>query len=128
MAVRPAGQIMIFLALVAAGCAAAPCTTKDADDHVYFQHHAPQALKVALVVIAQPPADPAMLKIRPVKMETGCWVSSLKLSPGDYRYFFLVDGTPTVGSSTERVMKDDFGGISGVIRVEKALNGTLDTY
>lgn len=128
MAMRPAGQIMIFLVLVVAGCAATPGTMKDADDHVYFQHNAPQALEVILVVIAQPPADPAMFEIRPVKMKTGFWISFLKLPPGTYRYFFLVDGSPAIGSSTERFMADDFGGMSGVIRVEKALDGTLETY
>ncbi|MBN2721067.1 MAG: hypothetical protein JXR72_08200 [Proteobacteria bacterium] len=120
---------MICLVLAAlAGCAAAPEATTAKDEHVYFHVNAPRASEVTLVVIAQPPADPVLFEISSVKTKTGFWVSFLKLPPGNYRYFFMVDGTPTVESSMERLMVDDFGGMSGVIRVEKTSDGKLETY
>jgi hypothetical protein len=68
------------------------------------------------------------MEIRPVRTGSGAWSTYLELPPGKYSYFFLVDGSPTVGQAKARMVKDDFGGVSGLFTIVRMPDGELEIY
>ena len=59
---------------------------------------------------------------------TIAWAADFDLIPGEYRYFFIVDGSVTVDGGTGRVVQDDFGGVTGVLTVHQTPEGVLKTF
>lgn len=84
---------------------------------VHFTVHIPQAEKVMLVGRFQGGWDSP----RPLAVDgNGYWYVQLRLPPGSYEYFYLVDGEPWVDVSAPRV-EDGLGGQNNVVSL--ALEG-----
>lgn len=131
MVVRKMKMRQIILALTLAamiGCATSPTGPTAKNDYIHFYHHAPQATEVTLVVLVEPPNDLVVTEIGTLKTGKGIWTTALELPPATYRYFFLVDGLPVIGPSTVRLVKDDFGGMNGMMKVVRLQDGSVEIY
>ena len=71
---------------------------------------------------------PMVYELQVTRSPEGRWTAGLDLIPGEYRYFFLVDGTVTVGKEGGRVEQDDFGGETGVLTVHRTPDGKLKAF
>jgi hypothetical protein len=81
-----------------------------------------------MVLLRGHTAQPAMTRIQARRFSGDMWMVEVDLLPGEYRYFFLVDGTVTVNGGRPRVERDDFGGVTGVLRVFRGSNGEIQVY
>lgn len=71
---------------------------------------------------------PVTYEVRAARGPGGLWEAHLDLIPGEYRYFFIVDGHVTVDAETDRIEQDDFGGVTGIVTVLKNTEGGVRIY
>lgn len=95
---------------------------------IRFSVYAPEADGVKLFIMKSNAATPVTFETRARDSADGNWSATLDLIPGEYRYFFLVDGTVTVDREGGRVEQDDFGGVTGVLTVHQTPEGKLETF
>ncbi|NOY86524.1 MAG: hypothetical protein GXP52_04415 [Deltaproteobacteria bacterium] len=124
------GTCLLLVAGFLFGCAGAPFRTGPVADRnfIRFSVEAPRAERVSLVLMKARSIKAAILKVPAEKRHRGIWSASLRLAPGRYRYFFIVDGSITVGTGRGRLERDDFGGVTGVLTVKDLPNGALQVY
>lgn len=89
---------------------------------------APGAENVVLILMST--HDPAAVpwEVKATKRGDGTWSAYFDLMPGEYRYFFMVDGVFTVAQGSGQVVTDDFGGKTGVLNVVRDPSGSLSTF
>lgn len=95
---------------------------------VHFSVHAPEADGVTLILMKSLVLTPVVYEVRATRTSDGIWSADLDLIPGEYRYFFLVDGSVTVNGDGGRVEQDDFGGVTGVLTVDRTPDGQLRAF
>lgn len=95
---------------------------------IHFSVEAPEAVSVVLVIMRTRTSEPFTYETRPIRGQTGVWTVAVDLDPGEYRYFFIVDGTVTVAERPGRIEQDDFGGVTGVFTVHQTPEGLLKTF
>ena len=95
---------------------------------IHFSVHAPDADRVFLVLMRTLVSTPATYEVEARRGTDGSWTADFDLVPGEYRYFFLVDGSVTVEEGVGRVEQDDFGGVTGVLTVHQTPEGVLKTF
>ncbi|MDF1526068.1 MAG: hypothetical protein RRA15_06350 [bacterium] len=95
---------------------------------VRFSIHSPEADGVTLVLMRTFVASPVTFEAQASQRPDGTWTAELDLMPGDYRYFFVVDGSVTVEKGRGRVEQDDFGGVTGVLSVHRTPEGALRIF
>lgn len=95
---------------------------------VYFSIHAPGADSVQLIIMRAHALTPAASVIKTIKESDDIWTADLDLIPGEYRYFFVVDGQVTVEGGTGRIVQDDFGGETRVLTVGRTPEGKLKIF
>ncbi len=125
-----AATLILLMAGFLFGCATAqvrPAVVADGEI-IRFSVEAPNAERVVLVLMNAKTVNAATLRVSAEKRHRGIWSAKLSLPPGHYRYFFMVDGSVTVGMGKGRVEKDDFGGVTGVLTVRGAMNGDIQVY
>lgn len=89
---------------------------------------APEAENVVLILMnARGPATLSW-EVEANKHGDGTWSADFDLIPGEYRYFFMVDGTFTVGQGSGQVVTDDFGGKTRILNVVKDSSGGVSTF
>ncbi len=115
------------LGVAAAGCAHGPSGTASRENSVHFSIHAAQALRVVLILLDSGVPAPVPYEVEARKGPDGLWWAESDLKPGEYRYFFLVDGTVRVGPGG-RVEADDFGGLTGIVTVRESPAGGLEAF
>jgi hypothetical protein len=131
--------VFIFLGLTA-GCSHAPVEKLSAGERdnaamgmkdkggIHFSVHAPDAESVTLVLMRTLVSTPATFEVHARKGSSGIWAADFDLIPGEYRYFFIVNGSMTVVGESGRVEQDDFGGLTGVLTVRQTPEGILETF
>jgi hypothetical protein len=131
--------VSIFLGL-AAGCSHAPAEKLSAGERdnaamgmkdkggIHFSVHAPGADRVTLVLMRTLESTPATIEVQTNKGSNGIWTADFDLIPGEYRYFFIVNGSMTVVGENGRVEQDDFGGVNGVLTVRQTPEGVLEIF
>ncbi|MDD2710033.1 MAG: glycogen-binding domain-containing protein [Verrucomicrobiae bacterium] len=87
---------------------------KNANITSLFRLFSPEAREVKLAGDFNHWAPQAMKPSRKVK---GAWELSLKLSPGQYQYKFLVDGDWQVDPSHGNTTPNSFGTANSIIRI-----------
>ena len=123
------GSLLLgVMALTLLACSHSPARETASLGSVRFAVESPDAIKVDLVLLSGRNDRPAMTQIQARRMDEGVWKVEMDLIPGEYRYFFLVDGALTVNSNGNRVEKDDFGGVTGVLRVSRDASGEIQVY
>ena len=95
---------------------------------VHFSIQAPEADRVFLIIMRTLVSTPATYEVPTSRRTDGVWTADVDLIPGEYRYFFIVDGSVTVDGSVGRVEQDDFGGVTGVLTVHQTPDGVLKTF
>ena len=95
---------------------------------VHFSVQAPEADRVFLVLMKTLAPTPVTFEVQASRGSDGIWTADFDLIPGEYRYFFIVDGSVTVNGGGGRVEKDDFGGVTGVLTVHQTPEGVLKTF
>ncbi|MDF1535132.1 MAG: hypothetical protein P1S46_01350 [bacterium] len=115
-----------MLALTA--CSHFPVRDTGSLGSVRFAVRTPGADEVDLVLLRGQTDHPVMVKVLARPLAGDLWVVEMDLVPGEYRYFFLVDGVVTVNGGRSRVEKDDFGGVTGILRVFRGDNGEIQVY
>ena len=113
------------LILVLSGCAGPQARPAYQDGAVRFSIEAPESAEVTLVVIEGVSSRPALKEYATVRSTNGRRIVKVKLSPGEYRYFFRMDGAVVVDPEAPRQERDDFGGINGILTLEKTLSGSM---
>jgi len=122
---------------LAVGCSHAPvkALSKGERDNgaggkgsIQFWVKAPEANNVVLVLMRTHSAVPVTWEVHARKRTDGTWAADFDLIPGEYRYFFMVDGSITVGKGRGRVEMDDFGGKTGVLNVFQGPDGGLKAF
>ncbi len=117
-----------FVVLALSACSHAPVRDSGSLGSVRFVVEAPGSAEVDMVLLRGRTAQPAMSRIQAQPLPGDLWTVEVDLLPGEYRYFFLVDGSVTVNGGRPRVEKDDFGGVTGVLRVFRDSNGEIQAY
>jgi hypothetical protein len=111
------------------GCAATPAGGPvTEDDAVRFVLEAPGAGEVSLVVMNGTDSPIRARLDRRKETRKAVWEGLVELPPGEYRYFFLVDGVASHDPRAPRTETDDFGGINGVMMVERSSGGGVQIY
>ena len=95
---------------------------------VHFSVLAPEADRVHLILMRTLVSTPVTYEVQANRRVDGVWTADFDLIPGEYRYFFIVDGSVTVDGGTGRVVQDDFGGVTGVLTVHQTPKGVLKTF
>ncbi len=95
---------------------------------VHFSVLAPEADRVYLILMRTLVSTPVTYEVQASRRPDGVWTADFDLIPGEYRYFFIVDGSVTVDGGTGRVVQDDFGGVTGVLTVHQTPEGVLQTF
>ena len=95
---------------------------------IHFSVHAPDADRVTLVLMRTLVSTPATFEVHARKGPGGIWTADFDLIPGEYRYFFIVNGSVIVVGENGRVEQDDFGGLTGVLTVRQTPEGILETF
>ena len=95
---------------------------------IHFSLHAPDADRVFLILMRTFVSTPVIYEVEARMGTDGFWNADFDLIPGEYRYFFLVDGSVTVEKGAGRVEQDDFGGVTGVLTVRQTPEGDLKTF
>ena len=95
---------------------------------VHFSVQAPEADHVYLILMRTLASTPVTYEVQASRRLDGAWTADFDLIPGEYRYFFIVDGSVTVDGGTGRVEQDDFGGETGVLTVHQTPEGVLKTF
>jgi len=95
---------------------------------VHFSIHAPDADHVFLILMRTLVPAPVTYELQANRGADDIWTADCDLIPGEYRYFFLVDGSVTVNGEGRRVEQDDFGGVTGVLTVRQTPNGALEMF
>jgi len=95
---------------------------------IHFSVHAPGADRVTLVLMRSLVSTPATFEVQTNKGSDGFWTADFDLIPGEYRYFFIINGSVTVVDDNGRVEQDDFGGVNGVLTVRQTPEGILDIF
>jgi hypothetical protein len=89
---------------------------------------APQADRVLLVIMRTLVLTPVIYEVQASRGSEGVWTADMDLVPGEYRFFFIVDGSVTVEGAMGRVEQDDFGGQTGVLKVHRTSEGFLGSF
>jgi len=95
---------------------------------VRFSILAPEAERVLLVLMRTPVPAPETYEVQAGRGARGVWTASVDLIPGEYRFFFIVDGSITMKGVAGRVEQDDFGGSTGVLTVYPTPEGDLRSF
>lgn len=95
---------------------------------IHFSFEAPEADNVVIVIMRTRAPEPVTYETPAKRGPTGVWSVAVDLDPGEYRYFFVVDGTVTIAERPGRVEQDDFGGMTGVFTVHQTPEGLLKTF
>ena len=95
---------------------------------VHFTIAAPGAQRVTLVLMSSSEGPPMSFEKNAKEQKGGIWIADLDLLPGEYRYFFVVDGSVTVQKGRGRVETDDFGGETGILTVLQGPDGRLIVF
>lgn len=128
---------VILVVALAAGCAQTPkgaLSTGKGDDgmdrqeSIRFSINAPDADNVVLFLMSTHDPVPMTWEILAAEGEDGTWTADFDLVPGEYRYFFSVDGAFTVGQGRGRVERDDFGGKTRVLTIFQGPDGALSAF
>ena len=117
-----------LMVLALSACSHVPVRDAGSLGSVRFVVEAPDSAEVDMVLLRGRTAQPAMTRIQAQRLPGHRWTVEVDLLPGEYRYFFLVDGSVTVNGGRPRVEKDDFGGVTGVLRVFRGSNGEIQVY
>lgn len=95
---------------------------------IRFSVHAPDADNVLFIIMRTHAPKPEVHEVQARKGPDGMWTADLDLIPGEYRYFFIVDGSVTVDKDHGRFEQDDFGSVTGVLTVRRTPEGKLKTF
>lgn len=117
--------VVSFLTPVLAGCAGPQTRPFYSEGFVRFSIEAPEQAEVTLVVMERAPLHPVMKEYATDRGPDGHRVAAVKLSPGEYRYFFRVDDEIVVDPQAPRHERDDFGGVNGVLLVKSIAGGSM---
>jgi 1,4-alpha-glucan branching enzyme len=119
---------LILIAALLCGCATMGPGPVSVDEGVRFSLEAPHAGSVSLVIM-KGPESPTKVDLDQIREKTEeNWVVVVDLPPGEYRYFFLVDGEAKFDPAAPRLESDDFGGTNGVFLVERDKVGKVSLY
>jgi hypothetical protein len=96
--------------------------------NIRFSILAPQADRVLLVLMRTLVLPPVSYEVQATRGTDGVWTADMDLVLGEYRFFFIVDGSVTVDGALGRVEQDDFGGLTGVLKVHRTSDGILKSF
>jgi Carbohydrate-binding module 48 (Isoamylase N-terminal domain) len=118
MALAPLALLGMAAALVALAVFPTPRRSREtAQSQLQFVAVVPQASRVALVGDFND-WDPTRTPMRPLPADGGTWTAVLVLSPGRYRYGFIVDGSRWMTDrAAPRAADEDFDAPSSVVTV-----------
>lgn len=120
--------LLAGLILALTGCAGSQARPSYQDGSVRFSIEAPESAEVILVVIEGAGSRPMLREYATSRSSNGLRTVKIKLSPGEYRYFFRLDGAVVVAPEAPRQESDDFGGINGILTLEKTSRGSMKIY
>ncbi len=121
------GLILIAVPLLC-GCATLGPGLVSVDEGVRFSLEAPHAGSVSLVIMKGPEFPTKVDLDQTMEIAEKGWVVVVDLPPGEYRYFFLVDGEARFDPAAPRLESDDFGGTNGIFLVERDNVGKISLY
>jgi hypothetical protein len=121
------GTVAVFLILLS-GCAGPQTRPSYEDGLIRFAVSAPPSAEVYLVVFQKDDTRPTLKERLMVDDRDGLRVASVKLAPGEYHYFFLVNEMTVIDPKAPRKEKDDFGEGNGIFNLEIKNDGTASIY
>lgn len=113
----PAAAVILLFAVVMgrAYLPATPVVPEIRTESVRLVYFSPEASSVSVVGSFNGWQEEVQLHPRD---NTGYWVNSIDVPPGEYRYAFLIDGEVRIADPTANsFMEDDYGSRNSVVRV-----------
>jgi len=110
------------------GCAGRQAKPSYDNGSVRFSITVPKSAQVYLVLFQTDSSEPTLRQYPVRDNRDGRRVAVVRIGPGEYHYFFQVDGRAEIDPGAPRVEKDDFGGGNGVFTLEINNDGSANIY
>lgn len=120
--------VVSMIAPALAGCAGPQTRPFYHDGSVRFSIEAPDQTEVTLVIMEGASSHPVTREYTTTRGPEGHRTAAVKLSPGEYHYFYRIDDEIFVDPQAPRYEEDDFGGVNGILLVKRNTGGSVQIY